>query len=86
MVTRRHKTERMDTDFNYPRGALLGIISAAYNLGAICALPLVPYVNDKYGRRWAIFIGSWIMVVGSLIQALSVNGNMCIPLTLACFY
>ncbi|KAJ4377730.1 hypothetical protein N0V83_000560 [Neocucurbitaria cava] len=62
--------------FNHPKGALLGIISAAYNLGAICALPIVPYVNDKYGRRWSIFIGSWIMVVGSLIQALSVNAGM----------
>jgi len=63
-------------DFNYPEGALLGIISAAYNLGAICALPLVPYVNDHFGRRWSIFMGSWIMVVGSLVQALSVNGTL----------
>ncbi|KAF2849538.1 hexose transporter-like protein [Plenodomus tracheiphilus IPT5] len=62
--------------FNHPRGALLGIISAAYNLGAVCALPIVPYVNDTFGRRWAIFIGSWIMVVGSLVQALSVSASM----------
>ncbi|KAH7397441.1 hexose transporter-like protein [Pyrenochaeta sp. MPI-SDFR-AT-0127] len=62
--------------FDHPRGALLGIISAAYNLGAICALPLVPYVNDTFGRRWAIFIGSWIMVVGAIVQALSVNAGM----------
>lgn len=64
----------MDADFGHPKGALLGIISAAYNLGAVCALPLVPYVNDTFGRRWAIFLGSWIMVIGSLIQALSING------------
>jgi MFS family permease len=62
-------------DFDHPRGAILGIISSAYNLGAICALPLVPYVNDKFGRRWAIFVGSWVMVVGSLVQALSVSGT-----------
>lgn len=62
--------------FNHPRGALLGIISAAYNLGAVCALPVVPYVNDTFGRRWAIFIGSWIMVVGSLVQALSISAGM----------
>jgi MFS family permease len=64
----------ISVDFNQPHGALLGIISSAYNLGAICALPIVPYVNDKFGRRWAIFLGSWIMVVGSLIQALSISG------------
>jgi MFS family permease len=62
------------SDFQHPEGALLGIISAAYNLGAVCSLPLVPYVNDRFGRRWAIFIGSWIMVGGSIVQALSVSG------------
>ncbi|KAF1934891.1 hexose transporter-like protein [Clathrospora elynae] len=62
--------------FNEPQGALLGIISSAYNLGAIFALPLVPYVSDKFGRRWAIFIGSWIMFAGSLVQAFSVNAGM----------
>lgn len=62
------------SDFNHPGGALLGIISAAYNLGAICALPFVPWVNDTFGRRWAIFGGSWVMVFGSFVQAFSING------------
>ncbi|CAN9109128.1 unnamed protein product [Alternaria alternata] len=62
--------------FNEPRGVLLGIISSAYNLGALCALPLVPYVNDRFGRRWAIFLGSWIMVVGALVQAFSISAGM----------
>ncbi|KAF2825257.1 hexose transporter-like protein [Ophiobolus disseminans] len=64
------------TYFNHPKGALLGIISAAYNLGAILALPLVPYVNDHFGRRWSIFMGSWIMVVGSLVQGFSISAGM----------
>lgn len=63
-----------NVDFDKPGGALLGIISAAYNLGAICALPFVTYVSDHFGRRLSIFIGSWIMVVGAIIQALSING------------
>ncbi|KAF1976880.1 hexose transporter-like protein [Bimuria novae-zelandiae CBS 107.79] len=62
--------------FNHPKGALLGIISAAYNLGAICALPFVPYVNDTFGRRWAIFLGSWVMVLGSAVQAFSMSAAM----------
>ncbi|KAF1948538.1 hexose transporter-like protein [Byssothecium circinans] len=62
--------------FKDPRGPLLGIISAAYNLGAICALPFVPWVNDAFGRRWAIFLGSWVMVFGSFIQAFSINAAM----------
>ncbi|KAF2649201.1 hexose transporter-like protein [Lophiostoma macrostomum CBS 122681] len=59
--------------FHEPKGALKGIISAAYNLGAICALPFVPMLNDNYGRRWAIFFGSWVMVFGALLQCFS-NG------------
>ncbi|KAF2250426.1 hexose transporter-like protein [Trematosphaeria pertusa] len=62
--------------FNYPNGPLLGIISAAYNLGAICALPFVPWLNDTFGRRWAIFLGSWVMVIGALIQAFAINAAM----------
>jgi MFS family permease len=72
---KRHDYVLTKTDFGNPAGALLGIISAAYNLGAICALPFVPWLNDTFGRRWAIFSGSWIMVTGALIQAFSINGT-----------
>lgn len=44
--------------FNNPSGALQGLVGAMYSLGAICSLPIVPLVNDRLGRRWAIFIGS----------------------------
>jgi sugar porter (SP) family MFS transporter len=54
--------------FDEPEGALKGIIAAAYSLGAILSLPMIPYVNDRFGRRWSIFGGSLIMVVGALIQ------------------
>ena len=53
-----------------------GIIAAAYNLGAIVSLPLVPIVNDKLGRRWSIMIGSLIMCVGAIIQCFAVNVGM----------
>lgn len=63
-------------DFGNPQGALQGIIAAIYSLGAICSLPLVPFINERLGRRWAIFIGSGIMVVGAIIQGASVNVGM----------
>lgn len=44
--------------FGNPTGALQGIIGSMYSLGAICSLPLVPVINDRFGRRWAIFTGS----------------------------
>ncbi len=62
------------TVFGNPQGGLKGIIAAAYSLGAILSLPFIGIVNDKYGRRWSIFGGSFIMVIGALIQGFSVNG------------
>ncbi|KAI1341045.1 general substrate transporter [Xylariaceae sp. FL0016] len=59
--------------FDNPQGSLKGIIAAAYPLGAILSLPLIPVINDRLGRRWSIFIGSCIMVIASIIQGFS-NG------------
>jgi sugar porter (SP) family MFS transporter len=56
------------TYFDNPQGSLKGIIAAAYSLGAILSLPFIPMVNDKFGRRWSIFGGSCIMLVGALVQ------------------
>ncbi|EGO02294.1 hypothetical protein SERLA73DRAFT_166753 [Serpula lacrymans var. lacrymans S7.3] len=55
--------------YNHPRSALLGLISAMYSLGAICAVPLVPVVTDRFGRRRAIFFGSILMIIGAILQA-----------------
>jgi hypothetical protein len=36
-------------DFHHPKSSLKGIIAAIYSLGAICALPFIPLVNDNFG-------------------------------------
>ena len=56
-------------------GPLLGIISSAYNLGAILAVPVVPWVAQKWGRRWSIMLGSIFQCVGAIIQGFSVHGE-----------
>jgi MFS family permease len=56
---------------------LKGIISASYSLGAILALPFVPTFSQRYGRRWSIFFGSAVSVVGAIIQGLARNGKSC---------
>lgn len=53
-----------------------GIIAAAYALGACLSLPFIPYVNDRWGRRWSIFGGSTIMIIGAIIQGFSVHVGM----------
>ncbi|KAI8303487.1 High-affinity glucose transporter [Colletotrichum sp. SAR11_59] len=62
--------------FGNPEGSLKGIIAAAYSLGAILSLPFIPIVNDKFGRRWSIFGGSCIMILGALIQGFSQHVGM----------
>jgi len=64
-------------------GPLLGIISAAYNLGAILAVPVVPWVAQRYGRRWSIFIGSVFQCVGAVLQTFSQNCMYLFPVPLS---
>ena len=62
-------------DFNTPSGALLGVLNASYNLGGLITLPIVPYVNDKIGRKHSITLGSLILLVGVVLQSASVNSS-----------
>ncbi|KAH8895526.1 MFS transporter [Thozetella sp. PMI_491] len=64
------------TYFGSPSGATLGILSASYNLGGLISLPVVPYVNDRLGRKHSITIGSVILVIGVVLQASAINYGM----------
>ncbi|KAG4034490.1 hypothetical protein MFRU_003g04510 [Monilinia fructicola] len=58
------------------KAELLGIVAAAYSLGAILSIPFVPVIAQRFGRRWSIMFGSAVMVVGSFLQGFSVNVAM----------
>lgn len=55
---------------------LLGFVSSCYQLGSIIAVPIAPWFNQKYGRRWAIMVGSITMVIGAIIQGFSQHVGM----------
>ncbi|KAL4784186.1 general substrate transporter [Aspergillus varians] len=55
------------------RSEIKGFLAAAYSLGAILALPFVPWVNQKVGRRWTIMFGSCVSLLGAILQGFS-NG------------
>ncbi|KAH8679289.1 general substrate transporter [Ilyonectria robusta] len=57
--------------FGTPKGALLGFTSAAYPLGAILSTPFSAIISDRFGRRWSILLGSFIMIIGVIIQCVS---------------
>ena len=62
--------------FNYPKGSLLGIFAAIMSVGSITAIPFVPYTADILGRRWGIIIGCLIMLLGVVLQSISINFRM----------
>ncbi|KAF2682244.1 lactose permease [Lentithecium fluviatile CBS 122367] len=53
------------------RPALLGFMSSCYQLGSILAVPIAPWFNQRFGRRWSIMLGSGVMCVGAIIQGFS---------------
>jgi MFS family permease len=44
--------------FNHPEGSILGVFNAIQSIGGIIGLPVAPYLNDKFGRRKALFYGN----------------------------
>lgn len=50
-------------------------MSACYQLGSILAVPVSPWLNQRYGRRMSIFVGSIIMVTGAILQGFAQHGE-----------
>jgi len=47
-----------------------------YSLGALMAIPFIPTVSQRLGRRWTILFASFIMSLGAGLQAGSRNTDM----------
>ena len=62
--------------FNFPDGSTLGLMSSMMSIGSICAIPFVPYAADILGRRTGVLIGCLIMILGVVLQTISVNIQM----------
>ncbi|KAE8454689.1 hypothetical protein EG329_000312 [Mollisiaceae sp. DMI_Dod_QoI] len=56
--------------------AMLGFVSSCYQLGSIIGVPIAPYINQRFGRRWPIMGGSILMVIGSIIQGFAQDLGM----------
>jgi MFS family permease len=64
--------ERYFHPTKYERGLLACIMS----VGSLVAIPFVPYAADMLGRRMAIFVGCFIMLLGVALQGASKNLGM----------
>ena len=65
-----------ESAFNYPTGSKLGLLGAIQNIGALGAMPFIPYCCDYLGRKWTIFLGAFICASGCIIQTASQSVEM----------
>lgn len=50
-------------------GSSTGIVFIVYNLGQIAAFPFCGFLADGYGRRVCIFVGCFLVLIGTAVQA-----------------
>lgn len=62
--------------FNAPKGTTLGLYAASYFLPSVFTAYLGDFISGRYGRRWAIFVGMFLMLAGGVINAFAVNVAM----------
>ncbi|KAF4980216.1 hypothetical protein FZEAL_3727 [Fusarium zealandicum] len=73
VLTSLQGVEAWKSQFYSPTGALLGITSASYPLGAILSTPFSAIISDRFGRRLSIIIGGFVMILGVIMQCASTS-------------
>ncbi|KAL4876241.1 MFS transporter [Aspergillus karnatakaensis] len=68
--------DRWQAHFDYPSSATLGLVSAAISIGSVAAVPAIPLCNDRWGRRFSVIFGSFIVLIGVVIQTAAANLGM----------
>ncbi|KAI4600115.1 hypothetical protein KJ359_001217 [Pestalotiopsis sp. 9143b] len=63
-------------DFGYPTGYTLGLVNAIMAISMFLALPIIPWISDRYGRKIPVMLGSVGVIIATLIQIFSVNYGM----------
>lgn len=61
--------------FNHPTGSRLGLLGAFPGFGGFAVLLFTPYIADLMGRRMGTAIGCLLVILGSVIQALTHHNN-----------
>ncbi|KAJ2976852.1 hypothetical protein NQ176_g4699 [Zarea fungicola] len=54
-------------------GSSTGLVFAMYNIGSVAAVFFTGPVNDYFGRRWGMFAGALIVIIGTCAQAPATN-------------
>jgi len=57
-------------------GAKTSIVFGIYSIGSVCATIPASYLPDRFGRRFAMFFGNLVLVVGAVLTANAQNKTM----------
>jgi MFS family permease len=68
--------EQWQEYYGNPSGNLLGLAGAALYLPSVVTAFVADYISTKYGRRWAIWIGSVIVIGGACVNSASTSFGM----------
>jgi len=60
------------SDF-HPNDHQLGLLNAIMSAGSLVAIPFTPYAADILGRRMGILTGVLIMILGVILQSISIS-------------
>lgn len=64
--------DRWHEDLNVPKSSSrLGIVTAIYSIGQLVGSFAAGPAADRWGRRWGMFIGATIVIVGAIIMTTS---------------
>ncbi len=61
--------ETFQRDFGHPSASLIGIIASIYSIGCLFGAILAFVTADRLGRKGSIKYGSWIALIGTVLQA-----------------
>lgn len=61
--------------YGNPSGAILGVITSSLAIGTAIGVLFMPYINDRFGRRFCVIVGSIVVAIGVVIQTCAVSGT-----------
>lgn len=56
-------------------GIWAGIVTAMYQIGGVVSLPFVGPAADTFGRRFGMWVGCLLIIVGTIIQGVATQSN-----------
>lgn len=61
--------------FGNPHGAILGVATSSLAIGTAIGVLFMPYINDRFGRKICVILGSIVVAVGVVIQTCAINST-----------